>query len=195
MIALYVIFGIVLLIGVLLFCPVRLDILFEDTFSMKCKFLFIVFSVYPQKGKKKKRKKTQKKDNENNKNNKFRDIIKEKGLSGFLKLIKKLVSIAVSTVKSLFSHLCVDSLDLNIMVAEEDAAATAIKYGQVCSVVYPALNIFLKNTHKQNYSIIIYPSFIEHKSRVILEMKAHIKLIYILMCAVKAFFKFIKSSI
>ncbi|MDQ5984176.1 MAG: hypothetical protein RUMPE_01215 [Eubacteriales bacterium SKADARSKE-1] len=192
MIVLYILLIIIFIKCILIFCPISFDISFEDTFSMRCKFLFISFSVYPQKEKKKIRKNLQK---NYNKNNKVRDIIKEKGLNGFLKLVKKLVSISISVVKSLFKHLYIDNLDLNVMVAEEDAAATATRYGQVCSIVYPALNILLKNNYKQSYSVIIYPSFTEHKSKVTLKMKAHIKLIYILICAVKAFFKFIKDSI
>ena len=196
MIILYVILGIILALGILLFCPVSLYISFEEEISMNCKFLFIKFNIYPQKdGKRKKEKKIKKDENKNSKNNKIRGIIKEKGLSGFLQLIKKLLSMAFGILKVFFKHLHVDSFSLNIMVAEEDSASTAVKYGTVCSIVYPALNIIFKNLYKETYSVIIYPSFIEHKSKVTLKMKAHIKLIYILICAIKTFFKFIKVHI
>ena len=43
-------------------------------------------------------------------------------------------------LKRQFKHIAVRRLCLDIKVASEDAATTAIEYGAVCSAVYPALS-------------------------------------------------------
>lgn len=190
--------GILLLLVLLLLCPIRFIILYNEAFSADLKYLFFSYKFPNKKEGHNNEKKVKTKSDEKpkkSKNNKFLDILKGKGLSGFLRLLKQIIVIAKNTLKSFFAHLVIDDMKLNICVSNNDAAQTAFDYGKVCSIVYPALQILLDNTPKTKYSVFIYPEFTLNKSTVEFKLCAHIRLFYVIVCLIKALFKFIISFI
>lgn len=73
------------------------------------------------------------------KKNLFKDILQEKGLKGFLKILQEAAKLLGGSLRRLARHIRLKTFSLEIAVSTEDAAETAIQYGKVCSAVYPRI--------------------------------------------------------
>ena len=118
----------------------------------------------PERDKDKNRKnKDDKKDSKEKKENKIlswaKKTFKEKGLSGLVNAVKEIAKLAVTFLKPIFKHLKIKDLDMDIVVAFEDAADTAVKYGYACAGIYPSLAVLLKIMKYKKYSVNIRPDF------------------------------------
>lgn len=191
MTALIIIVCVCLLLALLLLCPVTIRTEFKDEFSAKIMYLFFHYTIAPRP---QKNEVTQENGEEQTKQKKtkFQDIIKQKGLSGFLNLIREIARIASGTGKRLLKHLVISRFIINISVAYGDAAKTAVNYGYVCSVVYPAAGAVLGNVKYKKYSVNVSPDFQKKESSVQFSLKARIKLIFAVSSALYAFIQYIK---
>jgi hypothetical protein len=172
---------------------------FEDELTAKVTYLFIHYKILPQPEKSKQKEEEDKKEEEkeekqqeNDTISKIKGIIKQKGLSGFLDIIKEFVSIGTGSAKKLFSHIIINNISVDIAVADEDAAQAAIFYGYTCSVVYPAMALLVNNMKCKKYHIHINADFNENESKVQFKIKAQIQLLFIFSSALPAFFKSLK---
>lgn len=188
-----IILGIIIAVIIfLLISSVHLEMSFEDQFFLSVKFLFIKFQILPFKEKKKKpSKQTKQKPIEKkqgvstDKESKWKELLKERGLSGLLSLLTELAGLAVDSAKELFSYLIVQDFYLFVQVSEIDAAQTAVTYGKACSVVYPAVNVLVQATTCKKYEIHIFPDFNASHTIISLHAKAKIKLFFILKVGLK----------
>ena len=90
-------------------------------------------------------------------------------------------------MKGLFSHIVIHKLDVGIALNSGDAASTAVTYGKLCSVVYPAVNIIVAATVCKDYNVTIEPVFdSEKETEVTAEVNAHLRLIFAAAEAIKA---------
>ncbi len=197
MTALIVILCIILFFFILLLFPVTVYVTFEDELTAKVRYLFFRYKISPQpeKSEEKEKKDNEQEEEKQQKNDiksKIKGIIEQKGLSGFLNIIKEFVSIGTGAAKKLFSHIVINNISVNISVADEDAAQTAICYGYTCSVVYPAMALLVNNMKCKKYDINIVPNFDEKESRVRFKTKAHIQLLFIFSSAIPALYKSFK---
>lgn len=197
MAALIVIICIIIFLFLLLLFPVTVCASFEDALTAKVGYLFFVYKIFPHpEGPEKKEKNDIEQKKEKQKKNdiksKIKGIIEQKGLMGFLNIIKEFVAIGTGTAKTIFSHIVINNISVNITVADEDAAQTAIYYGYTSSVVYPAMALLVNNMKCKKYDMNIAPDFNVKKSRVQFEIKAYIQLLFILSTAIPAFIKSIK---
>ncbi|XOQ48979.1 MAG: DUF2953 domain-containing protein [Eubacteriales bacterium] len=174
---------IILFFGVLLICPVTVKMRFENEFTATIRYLFFRYKIpsereAPKKEEEKvgKEKAEEKKDTKS----KIQEIIKQKGLSGFLSIISEFASVATGAAKKLFSHLTIQNISVEITVADEDAAQAAIHYGYTCSVVYTAMGILVANKNCRRYHINVVPDFNRKESSVLFQCKARIMLFSIL---------------
>lgn len=144
----FIILSIILsLILLILFLPVVVDISFKQEFFFKIRlFGFKVFDS--QKPKKEKTPITRKKNQEKNKKSDvklraktiFERLQKKYGFTGAVSKIMTFVLKVLSHIKGFLRHINIHKVKLDIVVASEDAAKTAIEYGIVCQAVYPALS-------------------------------------------------------
>ena len=88
-----------------------------------------------------------------------KNTFKEKGLGGLMNAFKEIAKLAGTFLKPIFKHTRIKHLDLNVTVAFEDAAQTAINYGYFCSGIYPALAVLLRIMKYDDYSVNIAPDF------------------------------------
>lgn len=191
----WIIFIIILvLIVFLLFCPVTVFVGFENELSASIKYLFFHYNIVPDLKEQPKEEKLEeeKKIDKTKKKSKIKGIIEQKGLSGFLNIIKEFSLILADTAKFLISRIKIKNFYINIIVADEDAANTAIKYGNTCSVIYTAAGWILNNIKYSRYYINIVPDFEAKKNKIKFELKVSIKLIFILLIMFSALFKSIK---
>ena len=114
-------------------------------------------------GNEKKPDKKSKKQSEKKKENAavkwVKTTFKEKGLNGLLNAFKEIAKLAGNLLKPIFKHIRIKQLDLNVTVAFDNAADTAVYYGYFCSGIYPALAILLRVMKYDDYSVNIVPDF------------------------------------
>ncbi len=146
MIALYIVGVILLIIVGILFLPVDAFIDFKDKLLISIKFSGITLYKFRETVESKKPKtevkesKIKEKKSEENKLSEFYKKAKAKyGFSGALKLILGFIKDLFPHIKTLLKHIEFKKIVLDIAVAEDDAAKTAIEYGSVCAVTYPLL--------------------------------------------------------
>lgn len=152
--ALIIIGVILLLLAAVLFLPISVNIKFKDDFFLKFRFAGIkFFEIEPKKDIKKKpsadKMSDKKAENEVvTASKRIFSTLKEKyGFSGAVKEILRFANDVLSHIKSLLRNIRIKRVCLDITVAAEDAALTAIEYGAVCAAVYPvtaALSICAK---------------------------------------------------
>lgn len=192
MVFLYTFLVIIFVVVILLFCPVFVHISFKEFLSVNIKFLF--FSLYPLQKKELKKiekdAKILKKDIKINKFAKKLGIIKKRGLSGFLNLLKQLIKI----VKDFAGKIHIRSFYLNLLVAEDDAAQTAISYGKVSAFVNYAKLILLRNVDESKYHILIAPGFRESESKVNFSFKLYFFPISMLVTALISIYRLAKGG-
>lgn len=202
-IILWVILSVLLLLLVALLIPVRVCVEYKSEAKVVLKFLFIKFTLIPQKQKKKKKrnkkgksgdvkKKVSSKAEDDSQTGKFiKDLYKAKGIDGFVSLISELAKLAAGSLKGMFKHILFKKFDVNIKVSADNAADTAIKYGYICAGVYPAVSLVLNTVKYKSYSVNIAPDFDEKESVTEFEMQANILLLFAVIEALKILFGFV----
>lgn len=206
MIALYIILGVLLLLFLLTLIRVQIFASYSDTLTLTLKILFFKKTLVPsppehKKAKKtkksKKPKKTKKSDQkqkeaeeqpeEKKKKSLLGKLKEKKGLSGLVSLLTGLARIAAGAVKGLLSHVVIHRLDVGVALNSGDAASTAVTYGKLCSVVYPAVNIIVAATVCKSWNVSIEPAFdTEGKTEVTAELHAHLRILFAIHEALKA---------
>ena len=200
MIVLWVILGILL---ILLFSPLCVTMIYQESFCAKIRFLFLTYTFSPenskekekasQKGKKAEKSKEKKEDTDSQKDqSKWKNLFKERGLGGMIDLVKKFVEQVTEPIKKLFTHFHIKKLICEVSVSTEDAAETAILYGQACAVIYPAVAMLTEAAQFYQFTASVAPDFDKKKSSVNFELKFHVLTIWLLIAAVQTLFHFIK---
>lgn len=165
MVWLYILLGVALFITAVMFIPLTLRASYKDDFWCAVYIGFFKIQLVPAKPKKPKKKKPKKKTEEKPKQKKPAEkkpgLIEQYGVEWLLNLIKKVAELAASALKDFFGHILVKNLTLSIKVAGEDAADTAIKYGKLCAVAYPAVGTIAGAVKYRKYGVDIVPDFNE----------------------------------
>ena len=78
-------------------------------------------------------------------------------------------------LKPIFRHIKFRQLNIDITVASDNAADTAINYGRLCAGVYPALSVILNVIKYDDYKVNIRPDF--DKSELEADISAELSLI------------------
>lgn len=201
MTALWIILGIIAFIFVLLICPLSVSVVYDGELELKIRYLFLCFKILPKKEKKPKKpepqktEKTEKSDNkpqDKNKNS-IKDFVKKKGIDGLIELLKKFVDIVLKAAKTVTSHLVISKLDINVLVVGDDAADTAMKFGYLCSAVYPLVSIVESHIKKCKHNENIVAGFNDSETKIYLVLKARIKPLFLAGAALRALFSGIKA--
>ncbi len=163
MLWLYILLGVLLAAALLLLMPVKVKASYDGSFGFVLIIGFVSLHLYPKKPKKKTKKKKAKKPGSSSPTpeKEEKSLLKEKGLSWFVELIKKIADLAAGVLKDFFKHIIIKKLDVSITVAGDDAADTAVNYGRLCSVVYPAVGAVARVVKCKSYGVDITPDFDE----------------------------------
>ena len=115
MTALWIILGIFAFLFLLLLCPITLTAGYETQLEAKLRFLFFSYRLAPKKEKKPPKKGKAKKQEEGSpavQESKLKQLIKERGFAGFLRLMKELAQLLTEAVKDFLRHANVKELEL-----------------------------------------------------------------------------------
>ena len=146
--------AILLVIIVLLFSPVRINMKYHDQMTVFIEYLLFKIQIFPEKPSKKA------KDTENDKEEKKLKIV---SIEKFLRFMYRVIKFASGILKDIGKKCTINLLDVNIAVGCEDAAQTAIRYGEVCAVVGSVIGIIEGNTPVKKHQINISPDFANAK--------------------------------
>ena len=170
---------------------VKISVTASDEFIIKIKFLFFTLYSYDSSinDEPKETEKVAKKGSINqtvtkitNCNNNFDKITT---------LIKMLKSVLLK-VPQLLRHTHIKNFNLNVSVAGTDAADTAIKYGKVCSIVYPLSTLLSKCVNFKPESISVYSDFNGSDTNYNLMFLTSVRGLYLMGFAVSSVFEIIK---
>lgn len=193
---LYILLAVILFILLVAFIPVNLIVKWHEDLKCTLRIGIIPITLYPKKVKKTKKKKSKKSDKPQPKKTepkKEKNLLKEKGLSWFINLIKKIADLVKGALKDVFRHILIKEFMLSIKVAGDDAADTAVKYGYCCSAVYPAVGLIIGALKYKNYGVDIAPDFDENaQSKIDLDLNARVFLFRVITIGLKHSFKGIK---
>lgn len=180
----------------LLFLPVSVSIKFKEDFFVKIKFFGIKVYEIPQKKVKKEKTENSEKDvkaekTENTiltKAKSFFAFFKKKyGFFGAVKRILSFLQDELVHIKPFLKHIKVKKVVLNLIVSGEDAADTAIKYGQICTAVYPVLSFF-DSVCKINFKEInVKSDFADGKNEFDFSLLVKLKIYYLLKTVFKVY--------
>lgn len=167
-------------------CPVKVEISLGtgEKFKYKIIYFFIVYNSEKKKEKNKKKKSEKEKEKSENK--------KEKNSTDF----KEVLNIIKSLSEDLFkfaSKIYISDFDLFISVASDDAAETAVNYGRYNAAVHTVLSAVKNIFEIKKQKIFIVPDFKGDKTVYSLKSKILVKGIYVLIFAVSALKKIIKT--
>lgn len=212
---LYTVLGIIVFIIVLFLIPVRVTAHYEDTFEMSVQYGFIKIKLFPQKEKKNENKKTKKKkekpvkqekkpDTQNKKkksdknekikkDNIFVTFYKNQGFEAVIQLIADAMSAVTGMFGGIFRHFVFRELFLEMKISGSDAAATAIKYGQISAAVFPAMGYICSKAKVKKYNIDISPDFLAVKDKAMFHFQFGICPIFVTNSVITAGFKLLKN--
>ena len=195
----YVLFGLIFFAVMFMWCPVYVEFYFRESLLIKVRFLFFSF-VFPQK--KVKEELHEKQDDEEDrqkisakpkKEKKLLFLMKENGLSGFLGLLRAVADVVSKSAKKTFEKINIKAFKLSLVVAGDDAADTAIKYGQTQALVGAAAALLLCGVIKENCQVNVRPGFNEKDSSVDFYAKVCFLPVSVLKIAVGTLVDFVKK--
>ena len=188
--------SILLFFTVLLTSPLVMTAEYGEDWKIKLRYLFLVFQLYPEKEnthnkpvKKEKAAKSQKKEEKEDKKPNFKEILKQKGLSGILELLKQTAVLVTGRLQKLFSHVIIRELSLDVLICGDDAADTAVTYGKACAVIYPAVSILAGNTRCKRYGVSVAPDFDGSGTKIKANLKAAVRPVFLIASALSLLVK------
>lgn len=190
---LYIILGILLFLFLLTLFNIYVYVIYDNELFLTVKVAFIKIKILPpeekkkkaekkpKKEKKKKKKKKSDKKPEKEKPNKLSSYFKQKGVSGIVNIVKRVSKLAVGVLKDLFKKITVEKLKVEIKITGETAEDTAVRYGEVCAVFFPALRLITEIVNVKVYDVNVTPDFTDGaKSDAKADVTAKIRILSLL---------------
>ncbi len=112
------------------------------------------------------------------KNNILRTLYDAHGVDGLMLLVHRVFSYIGTFFGDLMHSLVIDELYLDVMCTRNDAASTAIYYGEVCSALFPMLGALVTKYKVRKYDINVYPDFLAKTSSASFAVSMHLYPIY-----------------
>lgn len=199
MIALYIIGGIILLLLLLLILPVSADMRYKDKLTVSVIYGGIkVFDSSkpkeekPQMLEQSKNEQEKPTEEKQKKENFITKIFNEKGKIEGIKFLSSLIKLAVSRIIWLIKKTKFRQFFIDISIASDDAANTAISYGVVCAAVYPIINLLDQNTDLSVKKVNIYTDFDKLSPEIEAAISVKTRLIYAVIALISVLFAYFK---
>lgn len=180
---------------------------YEETLTVRIKYVFMTFTLFPQppKNKKKKRifqrlrKKSSSQENkdipktQSTKDKKsFSELTNEISKKKLIKASKTFFKIVISFLKKVFHSTLIKNLDLRIYISSDDAAKTALIFSGVASIINPLFLAVKNSDNCEHSSLDLKPIFSREKSYFSCNCNFAIKPLSILLCVIPLLINTIK---
>ena len=197
MIALYIILGIALLIGLILVLRARVIITYNEELRVDFKFAFLKFPLIPAKPKKIKKKKRRKKKKKAAPPSQSQSSETQKKDDSVVSKLWAIREVLLHTIAKFLGKLHFKFVRLNIVVATDNAASTALLYGAATQGVVYLIEILdnISNVDITKRSeISVKSDFISQKSSFEGKIVLYISVFHIIYVGIHFLKKFIKSK-
>lgn len=179
---LYGLLGLLLVLIVVLSIPVYGRIAYSGELSVQIRVLGIPITLLPKTEKKSSRSvksaSSSAKEGEEkpSKVQELVSLLKQDDLAGTLHFLHEVARLATKTVGRVLRAVTVNRLDLQLLIATDDPATTAQRYGQVCSVLYPALAGIENAVPIRHRNLRVEPNFLMEKSAARFDVRLQVSL-------------------
>ncbi len=202
MILLYILLGVLALLALILLSSASAEVKVADDFTTTVKFWFLKLtfpSKKPKKGKNKPKTEADVKE-EKAKEKKpgfIKKMIDEKGVTSAIGELFAVLKSILTEFGRLTKHIRIKRFKLFVNVATEDPALTAVEYGAVCTVVFPAVRFVEDNTklNRKKTEVFVNSDFISGQSKIEIDAKVKIRVIFLLCFAIKALIQLVKLKL
>lgn len=196
----YILLAVVLVLGLISLIPIGIEAEYKDKLYCIFKIGFIKIKILPRKVKDKNiqinKKKAKKKQPDTEVEFSFKMLLQQNGISGFIKILKKFVSLTKGALKDLVKHIIIRELCVDVVVGGEDAAETAVSYGKICSVVYPSVSLITQACRCNEFKVLVSPDFADGSpSKAYCKLVADAKVFWLAKAAIVNGFKAIQLFI
>lgn len=182
MTALAIIFGVLLFLFLLTVIPIKIDIAFSQSFAITLRYAFLRFKLYPSTPKATEEPDKPEPDKpESTTLDKLKNIVKNQGVSGFLKSLFELAKIAAGSSKRLLSHIRLRRFDLYLCLGcKDDPGAAALRYGEISGAVYSACGVLFGLFNCQKKAVSVDLNYANPEDTVIFTALASIRPIFLI---------------
>ncbi len=172
-----------LLVLLLLFVPVYARIRYDGRLTVTIRVLGIPIPLLPSASDDadapvKKQKKKKKTSSTVSKGTALKQELaasfRRDGVTATLHYLSRLAAAAGRATGKALRAVTADRLCLEMIVAAEDPSQTAVRYGQVCSALYPSLAAVEKVITVRHRHLRVEPNFLVGKSDVFLDVRLHL---------------------
>ena len=196
-----------IIIGVLFFClaailflPLDAVINFKEEFGFKVKFSGIKVFTLKKDAEEKAESKAQLETTAAEKGETeaygiFKKLKGKYGFSGAVKQIFELIKDILPHIKRLLKHIKFKRVIFDIVIAEDDAAKTAIEYGRICAVAYPLLSALEAIANIKYKAINISSDFGSKNSEFSFEGIIRTRIIFLLIALIKVYSEYKKFTV
>ncbi|MBR6573200.1 MAG: DUF2953 domain-containing protein [Clostridia bacterium] len=179
-----VVVGIILAIFLLLvLSPLKVFVVASESFLIKVKFLFFNIYTFDSNIKKEAEKAVKEK---NDVHSTITKITNQTNNYDKLVTLVNILKSVLSKFAKLLKHTTLKNFNFNIVVAGSEAADTAIKYGKICSAVYPLSTFLSKCVNFKPESISVYSDFSGNDTNYNLSFLLYVRIIYLIRFAVSS---------
>lgn len=181
--------AILLLLTAFLLSYVAVTVRLTDGFFLKIKLAGIkLFEIKPEENKKSSTDDTVSDKKAENEIDRSADGIiaslkKKYGFTGAIKQIFGFLSEALTRIKKNLRHIKIKNVRLSVTIAAENAAATAVDYGIVCSAVYPVLTLLNSCIGADFKKIDIKSDFTSNKPQLAAEADLKLRMLFLIGAA------------
>lgn len=187
----WILLGILAFLVFLLLLPVHTRVCFDGMLQVWCGLGPVSLRIFPLKKKaeqqKKKPKATKVKEAKKKKNEKVKP---KKKLT--LEVLCDFLRLGVQALGKLRRRIVIRNLTCHLVIADEDAAATALLYGRIAAAVSALYPVLDRNLRIHHTDISVDADFEKQKSSVLLDVKLAVCPLRLLICAVILLFQFLK---
>lgn len=175
-----IVFLVIVCIALLLYCRIYFVISYEHDFVIKIRYLFIVYRI---------------KSKEQGKNKKAEDQNKKNSiLVDFLRNYKLIYNYIKKTSEGVRRGLIIKKIEVHLTVCAQDAAETAVRFGEANAVVYTGVSVLDKLVRIRKRIIKITPDFYGTNTKIDFKFVAGIRLGKLIAIALSSFKDFMSYT-
>lgn len=180
---LFVILVIAAVIAFLLFMRIKLYICYRGGFDYAVKYLFFTYRIKKQE------------NGQAKKENKTPQKLNIAQIKQFIELFGRFYEDGKKVILKVGKKIRVDKIRIDLKVGGDDAAQTAITYGEVCAAIYPALSVLEGLVKIKKKQISLNADFNTHNSELLFDCHMSIRLGGILATGIASAVKILMSLI
>ncbi len=116
--------------------------------------------------------------------------LKTESVGAAVEELRALARIVGGAARRVFKAVTVDGLQLRLVIASEDASATAQNVGRVCAVLYPSLTAIQSVIRIRRREVTVTPDYLAEQGSVTADVLLHvvpIRLVWAALCALVSY--------